>query len=114
MDLEWIDDLTNLAPLAMRVCSPHELAELRALARPQQRAAFYHGWTRKEAYLKAIGEGVTDALPAIEVTLAPGIEPELRGLPAGPEAARQWTIRHLPLAREFAGAVVFSNRSTPG
>lgn len=111
VDLEWIDPLADWGPLATRVFSPRELGELRALARPQQRAAFYNGWTRKEAYLKAIGEGVTDALPVIEVTVAPGQAPELRGLPAGPEAARQWAMRGIPWSPEFAGAVVFSNPS---
>lgn len=109
VDIERIDNFTDWAPLAALAFSPRELGELRALAQSQQRAAFYHGWTRKEAYLKAVGDGLSDALPTIEVTLAPNQEPQLLGLPGGPDEARQWTIRRIPLSPGFAGAVVFSN-----
>ena len=111
VDIESIQRLEDWLLLAGRIFSPLELCELRSLPKPQQREAFFNGWTRKEAYLKATGEGLTDALPAIEVTLAPGREPELLGLPTGPEAARQWAIRVIPLPPDFAGAVVFEMSS---
>jgi 4'-phosphopantetheinyl transferase len=75
--------------------------------------AFFNGWTRKEAYLKATGEGLTDNLPAVEVTLATG-EPKLLGLPAGPDATRRWAIRSMPLPPDFAGAVVFEKIPSSG
>lgn len=114
VDLESIHRLDDWPLLAGRIFSPRELRELRSLPKPQQREAFFNGWTQKEAYLKATGEGLTDALPAIEVTLAPGKEPELLGLPTGPEAARQWAIRVIPLPPDFAGAVVFEKSSDAG
>ena len=103
-----------LNDLAERIFSPREPCELRSLPKPQQREAFFNGWTRKEAYLKATGEGLIDALPSIEVTLAPGKEPELLGLPTGPEAVPQWAIRVIPLPPDFTGAVVFEKNSTAG
>jgi 4'-phosphopantetheinyl transferase len=112
VDLESIHRLDNWPLLAERIFSPRELYELRSLPKPQQREAFFNGWTRKEAYLKATGEGLTDALPAVEVTLAPGKEPELLELPTGPEPARRWGIRVIPLPPDFAGAVVFEQSST--
>jgi 4'-phosphopantetheinyl transferase len=114
VDLESIHRLDDWPLLADRIFSPRELCELRSLPKPQQRGAFFNGWTRKEAYLKATGEGLTDALPAIEVTLASGKEPELLGLPTGPEAARQWAIRVIPLLPDFAGAVVFEQSLNAG
>ncbi|MEI8290217.1 MAG: 4'-phosphopantetheinyl transferase superfamily protein [Verrucomicrobiota bacterium] len=111
VDIEFIHGLEEYWELAPRIFSTRELGELRSLHTPQQRAAFFNGWTRKEAYLKATGEGLTDALPAIEVTLAPGKEPELLDLPAGPKATRLWVIRAIPLPPGFVGAVVFENNS---
>jgi 4'-phosphopantetheinyl transferase len=105
VDIESIQRLDDWFLPAGRIFSPRELGELFSLPKPQQREAFFNGWTRKEAYLKATGEGLTDDLPAIEVTLAPGQEPDLLGLPAGPEAARQWVIRVIPLPPDFAGAL---------
>jgi 4'-phosphopantetheinyl transferase len=87
---------------------------LRALPASKQREAFFNGWTRKEAYLKATSEGLTDDLPAIEVTLVPGQKPRLLRLPAGLEAARQWAIQDIPLPPDFAGAVAFEKRTVSG
>jgi 4'-phosphopantetheinyl transferase len=106
VDIESIQHLDDWPLLTGRIFSPRELGELNSTPEPQQRMAFFNGWTRKEAYLKATGEGLTDNLSAVEVTLATG-KPKLLGLPAGPEAARRWAIRSIPLPPDFAGAVVF-------
>lgn len=107
VDIEQLQHLDDCELLAERIFSTRELCELRALPKPLQQEAFFNGWTRKEAYLKATGEGLTDALPAIEVTLAPGKPPELLGLPVGPEAMRQWAIQAIPMPPGCVGAVVF-------
>jgi len=113
VDIEHIHKLHDWRQLAMSIFSLRELCELNSLPEPQQRDAFFNGWTRKEAFLKATGEGLTDALSAIEVALAPRKEPEILGLPAGPEAPWRWAIRAIPLPPDFAGAVVFEMNSGP-
>ena len=107
VDLEWIHHVDDWALLAPRIFSARELEELHALPEVQQREAFFNGWTRKEAYLKATGEGLIDALPSIEVALAPGRDPQLLRLSGDAELARQWTMRAIPLPLGFAGAVAF-------
>jgi 4'-phosphopantetheinyl transferase len=110
VDLEQLERTTDWSLLAERIFSARELGELRALPATEQRRAFFRGWTRKEAYLKATGEGLTDDLPAIEVTLVPGHAPRLLGLPAGSAAASKWVIQDIPLPPDFVGAVAFENR----
>ena len=113
VDLESIHRLDDWWLLAERIFSSRELCELRALPASKQREAFFNGWTRKEAYLKATSEGLTDDhLPTIEVTLVPGQKPRLLRLPAGLEGARQWTIQDIPLPPDFAGAVAFETHSS--
>ena len=107
VDIEAIERVADWQLLAGRIFSPGELSGLRALPELQQREAFYHGWTRKEAYLKATGEGLIDALVEIEVTLVPGHEPELLAVPAGAEELGRWEMRAIPLPAGYAGAVVF-------
>lgn len=92
VDLEQIDRVPDWALLGERISSRRERCELRALPVSGQRVAFFNGWTRREAYLKPTGVGLMHDLPTVEVTLAPGPAPRLLGLPAGPEATRQWTI----------------------
>ena len=49
--------------LVNHCCSPEEQAVILASARPE--VAFYTLWTRKEAFLKWTGEGLTDHLPEL-------------------------------------------------
>ena len=81
--------------LVRRVFSTREQAELAALPVEQKRLAFLNGWTRKEAYLKATGLGITEGLQSIEVTLDPAQPPALRHPRGrgGTTPARPWTIR---------------------
>jgi 4'-phosphopantetheinyl transferase len=107
VDVEEVERLHDWQPLAERIFSPRERGELMSLPKTQQQEAFFNGWTRKEAYLKATGEGLTDDFREIEVTLSPGIDPKLLGLPARLGATRPWQIRAIPLPADYAGAVVF-------
>ena len=107
VDIEWISCPSDLSLLARRIFSPRELSEWNLLPDACQQHAFFNAWTRKEACLKATGQGLSDALSEVEVTFAPGKEPMLLGMPAGTDALCQWTLCDLPLPPDFAGAVVF-------
>lgn len=70
VDLELIrSDLAHMA-LAQRYFSPAEQAALQALPKSQQLAAFFRCWTRKEAFVKALGEGLSVPLDSFDVSLA--------------------------------------------
>lgn len=90
--------------IAERFFSRGEVAALRALPESEQLAAFYRCWTRKEAVVKAIGEGLSRPLDSFDVTLDAGAARLLRmdGEPDGPEA---WQLAHFAPAPGFAGAV---------
>ncbi len=106
IDIEWIDETFDGKEIAARIFSPAELSELHSLSEYDQRVAFYNGWTRKEAYLKATGEGLTDDMSSIELTLLPNGPARLLRLPA-PKNPTDWTIHDLTLPSGFAGALVF-------
>src|SRR5271155_2883728 len=55
VDVELVDPQRANMDVARRFFSPSEVAVLQALPTAQQTAAFFNCWTRKEAYLKAIG-----------------------------------------------------------
>jgi 4'-phosphopantetheinyl transferase len=109
VDVEWVHHLPDWSRVATRIFSARELDELYALPERQRREAFFNGWTRKEAYLKATGEGLIDALDGIEVALAPDREPRLLRLSGDADGARRWTLRAIPVPEGFAGAVAFSS-----
>jgi 4'-phosphopantetheinyl transferase len=106
VDLEWIHGVEDCASLEPRIFSARERAELHALPQAHQRTACFNGWTRKEAWLKATGQGLVDHLGEIEVTIAPGREPQFLSLPGGPQTLPRWTLHALALPVDYAGALV--------
>ena len=104
VDIERVRPLSDMDALAGRVFSAGELAALAGVQAGEQLDAFFAGWTRKEAYIKARGEGIA-RVRAIEVALSPG-EParviRVDGQPAEPE---RWSLQALSPVPGFAAAV---------
>jgi len=102
VDVERIRALDETEKIATRFFSPREKNCLQALAEDQRQEAFFNCWTRKEAYLKAIGAGLDDSLSQIEVSLTPGEAAELLSTP---EDSRPWQLHSLNPAADFVAAL---------
>ncbi len=74
----------------------------------QRRAAFFRCWTRKEAFMKATGQGVTYGLSSFSVNLAPGEAPDLLWLAAGNRM--DWGLADAEPDDDHAGAVCAAGR----
>jgi 4'-phosphopantetheinyl transferase len=72
IDVEAIRDDFPTIEIAKRFFSPLEIKQLLELPPDERREAFFLGWTRKEAYIKARGEGLHIELDSFAVALAPG------------------------------------------
>ena len=76
VDVEWKKEGLAVEAIARRYFAPGEARLLLEQAPSEQRLPnFYRCWTRKEAYLKAKGTGLTTELHAFEVTFLPGVPP---------------------------------------
>jgi 4'-phosphopantetheinyl transferase len=107
VDLQhWEREIDHLA-LAERFFSPAERASLRTLATQHDTLmrGFFAAWSRKEAYLKARGEGVLRGLHHFDVTLAPG-EPARLLADRLDAATGRWRMRSIVPEPEFSGAIV--------
>ena len=69
VDVEWIRPMPNAAELLNRFFSPEEVQQWRQMPAERQLPAFFQGWTRKEAWLKAVGSGLSFPLNQFCVTL---------------------------------------------
>ncbi len=76
-DIERIDPDRARRDVAKRFFSPQEFAALTALPEEQWAEGFFNCWTRKEAYIKALGIGLAYPLESFSVSLAPGDQPRL-------------------------------------
>lgn len=105
VDVERIRQLDDLDGMLNQLLSPTEEIAWRRLSVNRQNQAFLNLWTRKEACLKATGDGITKRLKEITVSFMPeGPGGELDA-PFIPESSQPWTLRHLNPAPEFAAAL---------
>lgn len=79
--------------LAARFFSAAELDALRAVPELERARSFLECWTRKEAFVKARGDGLQLALDSFDVSLGPGIPAGLRRVAWSEDEPGQWTIR---------------------
>jgi 4'-phosphopantetheinyl transferase len=105
IDVERIGPASDAEDIAREFFSPREAEELRALPMDRRTVAFFNLWTRKEAWLKATGEGLSDTLREIEISLLPGEPPRVLAISGNPQAAADWTLVALAPAPDFAGAI---------
>lgn len=107
VDVERIRDIEGDGePLAERFFSPRESAVLRSLSPNLRRAAFFHCWTRKEAYIKAHGQGLSLPLDQFDVSLHPDEPAELLATRPNPHETVRWSMHHLTPGEEYVGALV--------
>jgi len=99
--------------IARRFFSANEVATLMALPEGDRSAAFFRCWTRKEAYIKALGSGLSHALDQFDVTLTPGERAALIRDYGDAQAASRWSMFNLEL-EGYAGAVVVESVSVVG
>jgi 4'-phosphopantetheinyl transferase len=111
VDLEHIRPEMATDRIAARFFSDCELAALRALSPPVRPEAFFLCWTRKEAYLKATGAGLTLALDQFDVTLRPGEPAALLADRNDLAATRRWSLRELSPGPGFVGALAVEGPS---
>jgi len=105
IDVERIRDVGDVGRLAESCFSPAEQAALGAVAAPFRLRSFFAGWTRKEAFLKALGTGLMRPLDSFDVTLTPGEPARLLRVQGAPKAATTYALRALRPAPGYAGAV---------
>jgi 4'-phosphopantetheinyl transferase len=99
VDIEHVRPMPDGEAVARRFFAAEEFAALQTLPLAEREPAFFACWTRKEAYVKAIGTGLSSRLDSFHVSFLPGAAPELVG-GAGP-----WTLFDIQPGLGHRGAV---------
>jgi 4'-phosphopantetheinyl transferase len=105
VDVERIRTLVEAEDLVSRFFSKREVAEFGALTEDQKPGAFFRLWTRKEARLKATGEGIAHLLDQVEVSHLPGEPLRRLRLPEGFSPPSDWSLCDLAPGPGFAAAL---------
>lgn len=105
VDVEFVRALAGGGQIPERFFSSREAEALRALPEPLRERAFFVCWTRKEAYIKARGGGLSIPLDGFEVSVDPREPAALLAVRDDPAAAAQWGIVELFPADGFVAAL---------
>jgi 4'-phosphopantetheinyl transferase len=108
VDVEKIRPQPDALKLARRFFSKNEQQQLESLSVKELPSAFFRCWSRKEAYIKARGEGLSLPLNRFDVSAA--LAPSAILLATRPDSteAQQWVLRDVPVPSEYAAAVAVS------
>ena len=105
IDLERVRPGVMKENIAQLFFSPYEVEKLRSLPDDLQQKAFFNCWSRKEAYIKARGEGLHIKPDSFDVSLCPGEPPTLLRSSAGPDESSRWSLYDLNPGKDYAAAI---------
>jgi 4'-phosphopantetheinyl transferase len=103
IDAETVHDLPEISGIVRRHFDRAEAAAIEELSGDRRRRAFFRCWTRKEAYLKGVGVGLSAGLRSVSVTV--GERPAVISAVVG--RAAEWSLVDLDLGAGVIGAVAF-------
>ena len=106
IDMERIRVDFPCLEIADRFFSPREAAALRTLPVEHRDRAFFTCWTRKEAYLKAKGDGLAASLAQFDVSLAPTEPAALLRTEEDPQEACRWSVQELAPGPGYVASLV--------
>jgi 4'-phosphopantetheinyl transferase len=112
VDVEERRPVPRMDELVARFPSPVERALMSALTPEERRESFLLWWTRKEAVLKATGEGIGGDLASFDVSVTPGAPPAVLGWRANREdGGAAWSLFHLEPEPGYVGALALRTAS---
>lgn len=105
VDVEQVRQDFDTAKIAARFFSTAEQEQLAALPQDQRSEAFFLCWTRKEAYIKATGKGLSLPLHQFDVSLAPREQNGLLATRPDPTERTKWVMRDVSVPPGYAAAI---------
>jgi 4'-phosphopantetheinyl transferase len=106
IDVEHWRSMTDGKDIAERFFAPAEIEQLDSLQPEHWQAGFFACWTRKEAYIKARGEGLSIPLNEFAITVQSDNRVAILHSEIDPNDVDRWSVEELLAAPECSGAVV--------
>jgi len=111
VDIESIRDFTEMGEIARQFFSVNENEVFNGLPKSKKVDAFFKCWTRKEAFVKAIGDGLSYPLNMFDVSVDPGEPAELLRIRGDARKAARWSIQDVKTDPGLAAAFAVNGRS---
>ncbi|MGR8929944.1 MAG: 4'-phosphopantetheinyl transferase family protein [Gammaproteobacteria bacterium] len=109
IDVEGVNLRSSLDALARRVFSETELNQWRLSTPEEQLVGFYRLWTKKEAFVKAVGRGISLGMERCEFELEK--DGKMIAIPEEYGLASSWAVQEIPMPEPFVAALVTAERN---
>ncbi|MBM3814391.1 MAG: 4'-phosphopantetheinyl transferase superfamily protein [Acidimicrobiia bacterium] len=113
VDIEKIRPIEDLDNIARRFFCTREFESIRRTSGQERVDSFFRCWTRKEAFIKADGRGLSFPLNGFAVTIGSDEPVRLMHVDGDPEEASAWTMHSPPLAAGYASALAYRDQPRP-
>jgi len=110
IDTEFIKEMPDALEIAKRYFSEYEFSEIVKASKQNINKSFFKCWTRKEAFIKAIGEGLSYPLDSFSVTLNPEDKPEILWINNMKDETKHWSLYNLDFRRDFITSLAIRER----
>jgi 4'-phosphopantetheinyl transferase len=107
IDIELMYPTFDTEEIAARFFSEREAKCLKAISAEARAEAFFACWTRKEAYIKAVGEGLADCF---EVAVGSEVKSELLVVKVDPSEVERWSMYDVEVPELYKAALVVEGR----
>jgi 4'-phosphopantetheinyl transferase len=110
IDVECIRPMEEMDQIAEMFFSTGENIKFQSVSKQDRLRAFYSCWTRKEAFIKAVGQGMSFPLQEFEVSLEPDMPAQLLTIHGSREQANHWSMHDLKTRDGYAAALVVEGK----
>ncbi len=108
VDIEETDRSLNVNELAKQILSDDELTIFSQLSEPDKIIGFFNAWTRKEAFIKAIGMGMHFPLKNFSVVFSPNQAEQLLDIQDKRYQKEEWALKHFNITETAIAAVAIN------
>ena len=112
VDIEYLREMKDAVKIARRFFSEREFKFISSFDLQQQPRVFFKHWTAKEAYLKAIGVGLTGSLASIEIALDRAENASIIAIDDNKATTTGWSMYSCSPASDYVGAIAIQTQIT--
>jgi 4'-phosphopantetheinyl transferase len=106
IDVECIRPMEEMDRIAKMNFSPQEYRKFQGVSKPDRLKAFYNCWTRKEAFIKARGDGLYFPPQNFDVSFEPNLPAQFLSVDGSFEQAKKWSMHDIETREGYAAALV--------
>lgn len=110
IDIEQVRNIEDMDSIVLKTFSPLEQSVYSGIPVDEKGTAFLRCWTRKEAYLKATGMGLSLPLDNFDVTLAPGDDARLLRVEHDSNEVSRWSFSDLDFESDYIGTIAVEGK----